>query len=80
MTTFDFGFGPVPAHRHKNGGGWVADSATVADTAYVGPNARVFGKARVGGEVRIEETIRLTNGRIETQSELMQTIILSTTT
>jgi hypothetical protein len=37
MTTFDFGDGPVAAHRHPNGGGWVADTATVADTAYVGP-------------------------------------------
>lgn len=37
-TTFDFedGNGPVPAHQHSNGGGWVADTATVADTAYVG--------------------------------------------
>lgn len=25
--TFDFGFGPVPAHWHPNGGGWVADTA-----------------------------------------------------
>ena len=24
MTTFDFGFGPVSAHRHPNGGGWMA--------------------------------------------------------
>jgi len=23
--------------KHPNGGGWVADTATVADTAYVGP-------------------------------------------
>jgi len=27
MTKFDFGAGPVPAHKHKNGGGWVADTA-----------------------------------------------------
>ena len=27
MTTFDFedGKGPVPAHQHPNGDGWVAD-------------------------------------------------------
>ena len=24
-TTYDFGAGPVAAHRHPNGGGWVAD-------------------------------------------------------
>ena len=47
MTTFDFedGNGPVPAHQHVIGGGWVADTATVEDSAYVGPNARVFGNA-----------------------------------
>src|SRR5665213_1855058 len=39
--------GPVPAHQHGNGGGWVANSAVVADTAFVGPNASVFGRARV---------------------------------
>jgi hypothetical protein len=30
-------------HQHKNGGGWVANTATVADSAHVGPNARVSG-------------------------------------
>lgn len=46
---FDFedGNGLVPAHRHSNGGGWVADTAYVAPTAYVGPNARVYHNARV---------------------------------
>jgi len=45
----DFGdtFGAVEAHQHPNGGGWVADTATVADTAYVGPKAKVFGYAKV---------------------------------
>lgn len=47
--TYDFndGNGPVLAHRHSNGGGWVANTATVADSAYVGPNALVYGKAQV---------------------------------
>ena len=51
--TFDFddGNGPVPAHRHSNGRGWVADTATVSPDAYVGPNAWVFGNARVSGRV-----------------------------
>ena len=49
MTTFDFGFGPVPAHQHPNGRGWVADTAHVDDSAYIGPDARVFGDARVYG-------------------------------
>jgi len=49
--TFDFGSGPVPAHRHKNPdgtvGGWVADTATVAPTAFIGLDALVYGNARV---------------------------------
>jgi len=52
-TTFDFGFGPVPAHQHANGGGWVADSARVADTAYVGSKAQVSGEARVSGKAQV---------------------------
>ena len=39
--------GPVPAHRHPKGGGWVANTATVADTAYVGRQASVFDFAQV---------------------------------
>ena len=37
----------VPAHQHPNGGGWVADTATVHESAYVGPNARVYDSAWV---------------------------------
>ena len=47
------GNGPVPAHRHSYGNGWVADTAKVADTAYVGPQARVFGNASVLEQARI---------------------------
>ena len=51
---FDFGDprGAVAAHRHSNGGGWVADTAHVGDTAFVGADARVGGFARVGGSAR----------------------------
>ena len=40
---FDFndGNGLVPAHKHSNGGGWVAETADVADTVYVWPEAMV---------------------------------------
>ena len=60
-TTFDFndGNGPVQAHKHPNGGGWVADTARVAVTAYVGPDARVYGSARVFRKVRIDGTARI---------------------
>ena len=30
---FDDGNGPVPAHRHSNGGGWVAETAKVDASA-----------------------------------------------
>jgi len=49
--TYDFGGGPVPAHRHPNGGGWVADTAHVEEHVYVGEDARVAGGVIVGGAV-----------------------------
>jgi len=62
-TTYDFGAGPIPAHRHTNPdgtkGGWVADSATVAGTVYlhvdgkIGADARVGDRAHVGAWARV---------------------------
>ena len=53
--THDFGDGngPVPAHRHTNGGGWVANTTNVYDSAYIGPDAWVFGNAWVHGNARV---------------------------
>jgi len=60
MSTFDFGEGPVPAHRHGNRdctpGGWVADTASVADTVRVAGNARLYGDAKVRGNARVTGT------------------------
>ena len=58
-TTFDFGLGPVPAHQHVNGGGWVADSAQVADSVYVELSARVYGDARVYGNAWVSGDARV---------------------
>lgn len=46
---FDFrdGKGPVAAHRHPNGGGWVSKTAKVDETAYVNTDAVVYGNAKV---------------------------------
>ncbi|WP_285446077.1 Svx/AvrXca family virulence/avirulence protein [Xanthomonas sp. fls2-241-TYG-148] len=50
---------PTPVgRRHANGGGWVANTATVASTAYVGPFARVLagnvlGNARIDGHATV---------------------------
>jgi carbonic anhydrase/acetyltransferase-like protein (isoleucine patch superfamily) len=58
---FDFrdGKGAVPAHRHTNGGGWVADTAYVSANAYVGPDAKVFDSARVVRYARVSENARV---------------------
>ena len=49
--TFDFGDGNgfVPAHRHPNGGGWVADSIIISPGIYIGPRARIYGGVISGG-------------------------------
>jgi len=52
---FDFGDGLVAAHKHVNGGGWVADTATVADSAYVGQHATVSGDAEVSGKAKVSD-------------------------
>ena len=61
--TFDFGYGPVPAHRHRNPdgseGGWVAETARVAETVYVGKDARIWGNARIFDNVRISGNVRI---------------------
>ena len=45
---YDFGDGPVPAHRHPHGEGWVANTATVDETVYVDATAVVYDNAEVG--------------------------------
>lgn len=51
----DFGNGPVPAHRHPRGGGWVANTAKVDNDCFVGPYARVFENAQVSGKSVIND-------------------------
>ena len=59
---FDDGNGPVPAHKHPNGGGWVADTATVDETAYVGAEAQVFCDAKVYGNAQVFYNARVNYG------------------
>ncbi len=40
-------------HKHKNGGGWIADTAHVNDSVYVGPYCLVYGHAELTDNVRI---------------------------
>ncbi len=49
------GYAKGRGHIHSNGGGWVADSASVADSVYVGPDAMVLGGAKLSGNVRVED-------------------------
>lgn len=68
---FKDGRGRVFAHRHDNGGGWVADTAWVAPTARVGSRAQVshyarvhdnceiIGTATVGGHARLFDRCKL---------------------
>lgn len=53
LITFPVGRRAVKAHRHPNGGGWVADTAHVEKSAYIGANAVVFNAARVLSHARI---------------------------
>jgi len=61
VTTHDFndGNGPVPAHQHANGGGWVADTVVIDNTAYVGPDAKVFGNAWICNDAWVYESARV---------------------
>ena len=58
-TNHNFDAGLVPAHQHVNGGGWVADTATVSTSAYVGPNATVSDSAQVSGNARVFSNARV---------------------
>jgi carbonic anhydrase/acetyltransferase-like protein (isoleucine patch superfamily) len=42
-----------PAHRHPNGGGWVADTATAETTAYLAPDAVVYDSAMLLGQASV---------------------------
>lgn len=68
---FKDGFGRVPARRHVNGKGWVANTAVVEDSVYIGPHARVFNSAYVVGNVRLEGKASVSGGA--TVSNKLQT-------
>lgn len=56
---FKDGQGRVPARRHINGKGWVANTAVVEDSVYVGPTSEVFQRAYVAGKARLEGKARV---------------------
>lgn len=50
---FNNGEGKVFAHRHSNGNGWVADTASVAESVKVASGSSVWGCARVSDNVEL---------------------------
>ena len=65
------GYTKGAGHLHANGGGFVADSATVADSVYVGPNAMVLGNANLSGNVRVEDYAIVANSVTATDSAVI---------
>ena len=55
------GYSRGRGHIHPNGGGWVADSASVEASVYVGPEAMVLGGAKLTGNVRVEDRAVVAN-------------------
>lgn len=59
LHDFKDGRGLVSAHRHSNGGGIVADTATVSEDTVVGPEAIVGGNAIVMNNCKILDSVRV---------------------
>ena len=69
---FKDGYGRVFAHKHDNGGGWVADTARVADTVYIGPRCEIFQMACVSERVRLEGRARIFGSAVVRDSVLLK--------
>lgn len=54
----------VLAHKHENGGGWVADTASVEPSVYVGRKCEIFNRAIVKGSVRLEGNARISGAAV----------------
>jgi len=46
-------------HQHRNGLGWVANTARVDDTVFVGPHALVYGKAQLTERVSVVDSAQV---------------------
>lgn len=69
---FKDGNGRVPAHKHDNGGGWVADTAKVDNEVYVGRRCEIFNRATVKGLVRMEGCARVSGGAVVSGGVIMR--------
>lgn len=59
LHDFNDGNGLVSSHHHKNGGGIVADTATVSDDSIVDQNAEVWGNAMIMNSSKILDQARV---------------------
>ena len=58
-------------HQHPNGGGWVANTATVDASAFVGSDAQVHGNARVYGNARVSGNAQVSgNARVSGNAQV----------
>ncbi|MEY2340934.1 hypothetical protein AB4090_02355 [Acidithiobacillus sp. IBUN Pt1247-S3] len=55
LHDFGNGDGPIPARKHKNGGGWVSTEATVHPDARIENEAMVIGRARLGPQAVLRD-------------------------
>ena len=78
MHNFKDGSGRVRARRHANGGGWVAETATVEDSVYVGPKCQVFNQAAVTGNVVLKGNVNI-SGFAEISGDVKMTNNVSVT-
>lgn len=69
---FKDGFGRVPARRHINGKGWVANTAVVEDSVYVGPRCEIFNYACVTGSVRLEGNSKISGRAVVSGNVLLK--------
>jgi UDP-3-O-[3-hydroxymyristoyl] glucosamine N-acyltransferase len=46
-------------HKHRNGGGWVANTARVEDSVFISPHALVYGKAEILDRVRVIDSAQV---------------------
>lgn len=68
----------VKYRHHQNGGGLVAETATVDPTAFVGAQARVSGHAQVLDAARIEDCAHVSgNARVTVRAKVCGTSIVS---
>lgn len=64
QITYDFGNGPIPAHRHTDSdiGGWIANTATIGAGVFIAPTATVDTGAIIGAGVWIAPAVTIGAG------------------